>query len=131
MPFGPYLLVALLGALTTLHAHPAVAQWREPPRSMPTSPTSCTVGRVIDGDTLRCTDGRRVRVRGVDTPERGEFRHRQATEELRRRVEGQDITVVPHHRNRSRVVADVYQGGRNVGRDMDARGWSKPYGARR
>lgn len=30
---------------------------------------SCRVGRISDGDSLRCQDGRRVRLIGVDSPE--------------------------------------------------------------
>ena len=30
---------------------------------------SCTIGRISDGDSLRCTDGRRVRLIGIDSPE--------------------------------------------------------------
>ena len=32
-------------------------------------PASCTVSRVSDGDSFRCSDGRRVRLIGVDSPE--------------------------------------------------------------
>lgn len=120
-----------LAALVLLGALPAVAQWREPERTLPNRSSSCTVGRVIDGDTLQCTDGRRIRLRGVDTPEVGEPGHREATRELRRRVEGRTVTVTPHHTNRGRIVGDVTLGGRNIGREMDARGYSKRSGARR
>jgi micrococcal nuclease len=30
---------------------------------------SCIVGRIADGDTFRCADGRRVRLIGIDSPE--------------------------------------------------------------
>lgn len=29
----------------------------------------CVVGQVVDGDTFRCTDGRKVRLIGIDSPE--------------------------------------------------------------
>jgi len=32
----------------------------------------CVVARVVDGDTLHCRDGRRVRLIGIDSPERGQ-----------------------------------------------------------
>jgi len=109
----------------------ANAQWREPDRTLPAHPSSCTVARVIDGDTLQCTDGRRIRLRGIDAPERGERGHRAATEALRRRVEGRSVTVTPHHMNRGRIVADVTVEGRNVGQELDRLGHSKRRGARR
>lgn len=125
------LIACHLAALAAVIALPAAAQWREPDRTLPARPSSCTVARVIDGDTFQCTDGRRIRVRGVDAPERGEHGHREATRELRRRVEGRTVTVTPHHTSRGRIVGDVTVGGRNVGREMDARGYSKRSGARR
>ena len=83
------------------------------------------------GDTLACRQGR-VRLRGVDTPERGESGYRTAQQELRRRTPGGTVTVVPHHRDRhGRIVGDVYSRGQNVGRSMNADGYSKPREARR
>jgi hypothetical protein len=41
------------------------------------------------------------------------------------------VVVIPHHLNRGQVVGDVLVGGVDVGRDMDAAGWSKAWGARR
>jgi endonuclease YncB( thermonuclease family) len=55
----------------------------------PTTSFNCTgceafsVGRVIDGDTLDLSDGTRVRLYGVDTPERGELCFTEATDRLR------------------------------------------------
>lgn len=105
--------------------------WTEPPRTLPPAPVACQVVHVVDGDSLRCRDGTRVRLRGVDTPERGEPRFREARDELTRRTLGRTVTLIPHHRSRDRIVADVMLGGQNVGRDMDRAGWSKPTAARR
>ena len=63
----------------------------EPPISSgpPTTSFNCTgceafsVGRVIDGDTLDLSDGARVRLYGIDTPERGEPCFTEATNRLR------------------------------------------------
>jgi endonuclease YncB( thermonuclease family) len=110
---------------------PASGQWREPPRSLNGAPQTYTGCRAVDGDTLACREGR-VRLRGVDTPERGQNGYRAAQGELGRRMGGSTVTVMPHHRDRhGRVVGDVYSRGRNLGREMDADGWSKPNGARR
>jgi len=35
---------------------------------MAPTPIACSVVRVLDGDSLICADGVRVRLRGVDTP---------------------------------------------------------------
>jgi len=44
---------------------------------------------------------------------------------------GWRVGLVPHHRTRGRIAASVYCHGVDVGRAMDAAGWSKPVGARR
>jgi endonuclease YncB( thermonuclease family) len=89
----------------------------------------------VDGDTHACADGTRVRLRGVDTAERGELGWAAARQELQRRVAAGRVVVIPHHMSRGRIggriVGDVLAGGRNVGRAMDAAGWAKPEGARR
>ena len=44
----------------------------------------CTVARVVDGDTFYCSDGLKVRLIGLDAPERGQGRAaREATTALR------------------------------------------------
>lgn len=108
-----------------------LAAWTEPPRSLRPEPFACARPRALDGDTLQCRGGTRVRLRGVDTPERGEPRYREATRELQRRLRGCQVKVVPHHRSYDRIVGDVLACGVNVGQAMDAAGWSKPTGARR
>ena len=86
----------------------------------------------MDGDTLHCS-GTRVRLRGVDTPEYGEPRYREATRALQRMVDdcGPGLTLIPRHRSHDRIVGDVLCADRNIGQAMDAAGWSKPVGARR
>lgn len=45
----------------------------------------CTVARVVDGDTFYCSDGLKVRLIGLDAPERGQRRAaREARTALRR-----------------------------------------------
>jgi endonuclease YncB( thermonuclease family) len=128
-PMFRKLLLAL--ALAAFLPSAADAQWREPPRSMQAGPQRYTDCRAVDGDTLACRQGR-VRLRGADTPERGESGYRAAQQELRRRIPGGTVTVVPHHRDRhGRVVGDVYARGQNVGRSMNVDGYSKRRGARR
>lgn len=59
-----------------------------------------TVQRVIDGDTILLTDGRRVRYIGVDTPESGrmdtpiECYGKEASEANKKLVEGKQVKLV-------------------------------------
>ena len=39
------------------------------PGQLPQTTFSCSVSSVTDGDTLRCADGTRVRIAGIDAPE--------------------------------------------------------------
>ncbi len=53
--------------------------------------TQATVRRAIDGDTIELSDGRRVRLIGVDSPERGESGFEAATNFTASRVEGRTV----------------------------------------
>jgi endonuclease YncB( thermonuclease family) len=56
-------------------AAPPRGAWIEPPRSMPADPMRCSATAWADGDTLTVMCGgaqHRIRVRSVDTVERGE-----------------------------------------------------------
>jgi endonuclease YncB( thermonuclease family) len=47
----------------------------------------CTVSRIVDGDTFYCADGLKVRLIGIDAPERGQGRAaRESSAALRRRL---------------------------------------------
>lgn len=60
------ILAATAALAAVLAAAPAAAQ-EEPPAG------SCVVAYVVDGDTLNCEDGTRVRLLLVDAPEGGRF----------------------------------------------------------
>jgi micrococcal nuclease len=73
--------------------------FRQADATSPSARTSVTVSSVIDGDTFELTDGRRVRMRGINAPEAG---HYDATAEpfaeestgwLRARIDGQEIQL--------------------------------------
>ena len=106
--------------------------WREPAATLAPTPTPLLSCRAVDGDTLHC-GAVRVRLRGVDTPERNEPRYREAGRALQAMVEAcrPGLTLVPHHRSHDRIVGDVLCGRTNLGQEMDEAGWSKPAGARR
>lgn len=110
----------------------ADAPWREPAATLAPTPTPLQGCRAVDGDTLHC-GAIRVRLRGVDTPERNEPRYREAGRALQAMVDQcrAGLTLLPHHRSHDRIVGDVLCAGTNLGHAMDAAGWSKPVGARR
>ncbi|MCO5170537.1 MAG: thermonuclease family protein [Planctomycetes bacterium] len=74
---------------------------------------SARVKRVIDGDTLELTDGRRVRLVGINTPEKDEPLYAEATAALKELVDGQQITL-EFDRERTdqykRTLAYVFKG---------------------
>jgi len=106
-------------------------RWSEPARTYPEDVSwHCVAYRWADGDTLTaaCEERAqpvRVRVRGVDTVERGEAGWRAARLELRRQTEAVPLLLLPHHGSGNRVVASVIVGGADVGRRMHEEGWSK------
>lgn len=108
-----------------------VGAWSEPPRSMAPTPIPCPAAIAIDVDTLRCSDGLRVRLRHIDGDERGSPRWHAARAALQRWLDAGPVVVVPHHRSWNRVVGDVLVNNINVGIALDQAGWSKPHGARR
>lgn len=134
------LWVGLTGWIWCGLSNPAFANecgWREPGATYsPQIAWTCRAHDWLDGDTLivRCGAGEetiRIRLRGVDTPERGEAGWEEARTELRRLTEGMTLTVRPRHNSWNRVVADVLVGKQNIGRRMDAAGWSKSQCPRR
>ncbi|MGG6297530.1 thermonuclease family protein [Leptolyngbya sp. AN02str] len=68
--------------------------------------------RVVDGDTVHVQQARnleKVRLCGIDTPERGEYLSDEATRFLASLVNGQDVFLQPVTRDRyGRLVAEVF-----------------------
>jgi micrococcal nuclease len=65
------------------------------------------VDRVIDGDTV-IVDGVRIRLWGIDCPERGAPYSREAAQFTERQVLGKDIQLKVHGRDRyGRTVAEI------------------------
>jgi micrococcal nuclease len=89
---------------------------------------SCRVERVVDGDTLYCADGPKVRLLGVDAPERGQRPFGADASAALRRLVPQGTTVrletdVRTTDRYGRTLAWVWRGDRLVNEEMTAAGW--------
>ena len=82
------------GAARCRHRAGSVARTAAHHVAGPQTYTGC---RAVDGDTLAWQQGR-VRLRGVDTPERGQSGYRPAQQELQRRMGAAGSPSRPHHR---------------------------------
>ena len=89
------------------------------------------VMRISDGDTLSVwTDRREIKVRiyGIDTPERNQPWGREATRALAQMVEGQRIRVDEVDQDRwGRIVGRIFVEGRDIGREMVRQGHAWVY----
>jgi len=121
MPIGLLVRLALVAAVS---GSAAARPGRPPP--------DCVVARVVDGDTFYCRDGRKVRLLGMDSPERGQGPvWRPARSALARftpvgrpvRLEGD---VAPTDRY-GRTLAWVWVGGALVNEAMVREGWAVRY----
>lgn len=92
-----------------------------------------TALKVIDGDTFDATDGTihfRVRIAGVDAPEKGSPFSKLATVELKKRIEGKKITihpVGPKMDRYNRILGQVTVDGRDIGIELIEMGLATYY----
>ena len=74
--------------------------------------------RVVDGDTIH-VDGERIRIFGLDCPEKRDPGGREATRAMQRLVEGATLAFQRIEKDRyQRTVAKVFANGRDVTREM-------------
>lgn len=116
------LLLAGFGFLSCRSAPgPAVAQ-----------PSPCVVGRIADGDSFTCRDGRRVRLIGIDAPElaQGEMGRRSRAAFDRLAPVGTPVRleydVTPRDRY-GRDLAHVWTGSRLINEALVLEGWAMVY----
>ncbi|MBU2637893.1 MAG: thermonuclease family protein [Nanoarchaeota archaeon] len=76
------------------------------------------VKRIIDGDTfivnkkIHGTD--RIRLAGINQPERYQFGGKKATNILKGLIGGKRVTIIPVGRSYNRVVANVISNRKNI-----------------
>ena len=102
--------------------------WAAPARA-----ASVTIRSCYDGDTCRTTNGERIRLACIDTPElRGKYAQPAATtaarDHLRGFLDGKAITVRRITTDRyGRTVGELYADGTNVQQEMVASGHARIY----
>ncbi|TWG91025.1 Micrococcal nuclease (thermonuclease) homologs [Nocardioides sp. J9] len=83
--------------------------------------TTYVVTHVVDGDTIDLDNGERVRLVGIDTPERGECGFGPAQSTMKRLVLGKEVVLVESDEDRDvydRLLRYVEVDGLDVGRQM-------------
>ena len=85
------------------------------------------VVHVADGDTLRI-NGIKIRLWGVNAPEKDERGYFEASSILKDQVLLQTISCVIRDRDRySRIVAQCYRGDQDIGATLIRSGWARDY----
>jgi len=84
---------------------------------------------VVDGDTIDVEGVGRVRLVGINTPERGEPGYQNATDFVKRMVEGKtvnlDIDNAKHYDKYNRTLAVVYIDHINLNQELLKRGYAE------
>lgn len=84
-----------------------------------------TVARVTDGDTVVLTDGRRIRLYGIDAPEMHQPQGTEARAFLARLVGGKEVSVTVRARDLyGRTVAELRMGNESVNEAMVRAGYA-------
>jgi len=88
-----------------------------------TSLETSSVTRVIDGDTLILADGRTLRLKGINTPEKSMPYYEEAKEFLSKSVENKSVQIESSGVDRyGRTLAYVFSESKNLNRELLARG---------
>ncbi len=125
------LALVLLGlAASGAEAWPRHAAHHRPPWSAPglwrPHTVLSSVIRVHDGDTFYAGP-ETIRLRGIDTPELGRPKSREAASRLTALLHEGPVTIVPRAEDvYGRTVADVYVRGHDVAETLKREGFEKP-----
>lgn len=139
------LSIAIICLLISIACSGVASLPTEPPTPLPVStatpaqgggPTqpgeleAATVARVVDGDTVELTDGRRVRYIGINTPERGQPFYEEATGANRHLVEGKAVQLefdVDTFDQYGRTLAYVWVDGVMANLEIVQRGFANTF----
>ena len=85
----------------------------------------CVGAVAVDGDTLRCANGPRIRLLGVAAPELRDQYGRESKATLARLVDGHDLACVPSGASADRIVASCWPLGPDIGEAMVVSGLAR------
>ena len=88
------------------------------------------VAHVIDGDTFETSDGKTIRLLGINTPEKGEYFYEESSEYLRSLIEHRYVTITGDQTNKDwygRELRYVFIEDRFVNSEMLERGYARLY----
>jgi micrococcal nuclease len=88
------------------------------------------VTNIIDGDTIVIVGGERVRLLGVDTPEKGEYMYKEAKARLEQLVEQKEVTLIKENENKDkydRLLRWVFLNETNVNLVLIQEGLARCY----
>jgi len=96
----------------------------------PLETTSAIVSKIIDGDTIKLQNGERVRLLGINTPEKGQPYYEEATNRLKELIEGKTVTLekdVDDKDQYARLLRYIYIGDTFVNLEMVREGYANVY----
>lgn len=88
------------------------------------------VSRIIDGDTIETENTGKIRLLGIDTPERGEKYYEEAKEFLKNKIENKTIRLKFGNEKEGRygrTLAFIIYNGKNLNKEIVEEGLSNPY----
>jgi micrococcal nuclease len=88
------------------------------------------VSQIIDGDTIKLSNGERVRLIGINTPETGQPYYTEATEKLTDLIGNNSVTLEKDTQDKDqyeRLLRYVYVGGTHVNLEMVREGYAIAY----
>lgn len=89
-----------------------------------------TVTKVIDGDTVDLSDGQRVRLLGINTPEKGQPYYEEATNRLKELIEGKEVSLekdVDDKDQYGRLLRFIFYNNKNINVEMVKEGYATVY----
>lgn len=101
-----------------------------PPAECPDSQNKAIVTKVIDGDTLDIQDGTRVRMLGINTPEKGQSYFEEATDRLKELVLEKEVCLERDKSDKGkygRLLRHVFIDGKNVNLLLVREGYANVY----